>query len=330
MNIVQEFLLIASKIFGSDNEISFEKNLPILFSRSSTVLRFKGYRDNYVICSNFDDPSSVYQLYSFLKKKHDWTYIFLHKGFESIHRNEYKTLIKAHANIITSYGDVVTSGVRNNNLEYLFNEVDNQTYSYTKKTQLVLKFYFLNKRRSYTVREIANKVGISPASVARANETLFHLGALEKKGFGAGIEYILKNKREVLRQLKNEFLRPFESSSLILINKNEEYLLDKWCLSGQSALSEFTGLLSASNVATTYALPEEAYKAFQDNRKDLDIDIDAKIICIQSFIYDPLIFSNNRCIDSFDMYLTMLFEEDLNDPRIHEAFKIIERKLLNV
>jgi len=328
MNITQEFLSIAPKVFGNNVEISFEKNLPLILSKTGSVIKIKDHRDNFVICSDFSSPNNVYQLYSLYKKQCDFTYLYLFKGFESIHKEEYRKLIKAHANTINSYGDIITSGNRINGLEYMFGDSNQKIYPYTKKTQLVLKFYLFNKKQPYTVREIANKINISPASVTRANETLFHLGALTRNGVGAGTEYILKSKREVLKQLKNDFIKPFESNSLILINKNEKEL-DNLLLSGQSAVAEYTDLNISSNVPTTYALEKKQFDSFFANQSNKEFDDNSKIICVQSYLYDPIIFSNNKCIDMFDTYLTMLFDEDLSDPRVHSAFKEIERKLLN-
>lgn len=328
MNITQEFLSIVPRVFGNNIEISFEKDLPLFFSKIGTVIKIKDYRDNYVICADFSNPNDVYQLYSLFKKQSDFTYLYLFKGFENTHKDEYKKLVKGHASTINSYGDIVTSGNRINGLEYMSGGSNEKIYPYTKKTQLVLKFYFLNKRKPYTVREIASKIGVSPASVARANETMFHLGALTKTGLGAGTEYILKNKKEVIKQLKNEFIKPFESSSLVLIDKNKTKQ-EKMVLSGQSALAEQSELTTASNVPTTYALEKKQFKTFLANHENEELDDNSEIICVQSYIYDPTIFSKNSCIDLFDIYLTMLFDEDLNDPRVYSAFKEIERKLLN-
>ena len=330
MNVVDEFLNIAPVAFEIIGKTTYENNLPFMFSQSSKVIKIRSYRDIYVICSDFKNPISVFQLYSYLKRKNPNTYVYLFRGFESNFKFEYKTIINHRVNCVNSRGDVVTYGDRNDSLKYVFDElIEDNRNSYTKNTQLVLKYYFLNRKQPYTVREISEKIRISPATIARSNEVLYQLGALEKNGYNTRGEYVLKNKREVLKLLKNHFIRPYESSYLLQIDK-EQMNDERWLIAGQYAVSVITDLMPETNVPPTYAVYKRELSQLFNGNLNSNFIHRTNIVCVQSYIYDPTIFSKGKMIDIFDLYLTIFFEcKSNNDPRLSAALKQAEGILLD-
>ena len=330
MNIVNEFLNIAPEAFDIVGEITYVDDLPFMFSQSAKVVKIRSYRDIYVICSDFKNPFSVFQLYSHLKSKNKNTYVYLFRGFESDFKFEYRLIINHRINHVNSRGDVNTYASRGGSWKFIFDElIEDKKNSYTKNTQLVLKFYLLNKRRPYTVREISEKIKVSPATIARSNEVLYQFGALEKDGYNTHGEYVLKNKREVLRLLRNHYIRPYDSSYLLQLDK-EQTNDEKWLIAGQYAISAITDLMPETNVPPTFAVYKNDFDLLHYRKLNSDYGNSTNIICIQTYIYDPTIFSKGKMIDNFDLFLTLFFEYKMNsDPRIAQALNEAERILLD-
>ena len=327
-----EFLYIANRVFGNNIDIKEYFDYPIAFKGVVRIFTIENYRTSFVIC--FDERKdfiNALQLYVSLKRKNKEPYIYVPKHISMESKDVLRFISKNHISYIDHFGGMYTYNPndRIDILKSMFDELrEDNTFSYTKNVQLVLKFYFLKPVRSYTSREVADVLKISPSSVTRANEVLFRIGALEKTGLGAGIEYFIKSKKNVLKMMERYFIKPYEKSFFIAVDDYRYNLISSNLLSGQYALSEYSDLMPESNIPS-FAVYKKTFAPIYNSYISLSIEDPAHFVQVQLYIYDPTILSQGKTIDLFDLYLTMLFDEDLNDPRIFAAFNTIKEKLIN-
>ena len=326
-----EFINIANKAFVSIDTIEKYTSFPISFQSIFEVFKVTELDDSkFVIC--FDKLPSItvlLQLLSFLKKEKK-TYVYLSSDFIAKESSYFSIIYRYKIPFVDCFAhkhDGIDQKI--NFFDEMIQEVNADTeYTYTRNTQLVFKYYLFNKRGSYTTRAIADFIKISPSSVSRANETLYSLGVLKKTGYGAGIEYKLANRKTAIKVLQNYFILPYEKTYTLLVEDYDFQNLSKNPVSGDYALSEYTDLLPLHN-NKIYAVWKKKFMTFYNAYTSLTHLNPRNYIMVQSFIYDPTIFSKNEFIDLLDMYIIVLKKENLNDPRINEAFKILERIIIN-
>ena len=240
-------------------------------------------------------------------------------------------IFKNHISYIDYCGGVYTYSLNDkiDLLKYLFDaSKEENDFSYTKNVQLVLKYYFLKPVRSYTSREVAAFLKISPSSVSRANELLNRLGVLDKSGYGAGTEYKLLNKKSVLKIMEEYFIKPYDNSYFLAVDEQGYKHISSYPVAGQDALSQYTDLMPEKRIPT-FAISKKEFKSFYDSYMGVTINNPPHYVQVQSYIYEPNLFTSGDKIDLFDLYITMLFDEDLNDPRVLAAFNNIKEQLLN-
>ena len=319
MNSSNEFISVSNKAFP--NLVSFEV----------WILGCSDGSFKYVICfDKLDYFTALVQLWFYLKNKKLNVFVYLSNEFYQKNDEYLKLILKHRLQYINCWGGVYTdNNQRINLMEEMFSDlmVENSN-SYTKYTQLVFKYYLFNKIKPYTVRSIAEYINISPASVSRANETLYQLGVLQKEGVGAGIEYTLINKKKAIKLLNNYYLLPYENMYSLLLDDYEYGEMQKNPLSGDYAISEYSELLPLTSVKT-YAVWKKKFAPFYNAYQSLSHNFSNNFATVHTFIYDPTLFAINGVIDLLDIYIVMLKKYDLNDPRINQAFKVIERKLID-
>ena len=331
MNSYKEFLSIVSFAFNGYEGIKLYNDFPLAYKNICKVfsIDFDG-ETHLVIC--FDDTNHFYDallLYVYLKKEYKKTFIYVSKAFKNVEKEKLVLLLRKHISFIDDVGGVYSYFGKINYLEESFKEIKEESDTeYTKKTQLVFKYYFFNKKKNYPVREIAEALGISASSVSRANETLSRIGVLDKNGYGKNTAYLLVNKRKALNLLKPYFIKPFEKEYFLALDDVYFETLSPKLLSSEYALSEYTDLLPSSK-SETFAVDKNKFVPFYNAYLSVEINNPTHFVSIQPFIYNPSLFSDGKTIDLIDLYIIMLKDEDLRNPRVMESFKEIERKLLN-
>ncbi len=331
MDSENEFLSIVHVAFKDCVNIKQYFDLPILYASVCKVFCIEQIeQDSYVIC--FDDYSAFYNvllLYVNLKKENKRVFIYASKDFKTKENRKFNLLVFRHVSFVDDAGGVYFYEGRINYLEELFHDLRTEVEAgYTKNTQLVFKYYLFNPSKSYTVRTIADYLNISPASVSRANESLFQLGVLTKDGSGAGLEYKIINKNQALKKLRAHFVKPYDKKYYLVLNDNQFDRVSSYLLSAENALSYYTDLAAKSKI-TTYAVSKKDFAPFYNAYLSISIGDANHYAAVQTFIYNPRLFSKGKAIDLFDLYVIMLFDEDLNDPRVMDAFNAIRSQLIN-
>lgn len=330
MKSSQDFLSSLNIVFPKCLEIKQFYDVPIIYKNMCIVYIVKqDDNDNYVIC--FDDSNYFYNvltLYVSLKRSLNRVFLFVTKEFKSTEKTKFSLLTNRHISFVDD-GGIYYCEQRINVLEPLFDDLKaDLDYGYTKNTQLVFKYYLFNPPKAYTVRAIADCLKISPASVSRANEILFNIGVLSSSGYGAGLEYTFIKKRLALKKIEPYLIRPYEKKYFLALDDNNYQLVESGLLSGGQALSEYTNLSPSSNMEV-FAISKKDFAPIYNAYSGLIITNPTHFVAVESYIYDPRIFSNGKMIDLFDLYVTMIKEENLDDPRVKEAVKVVEGLLIN-
>ena len=328
----KEFINISSKVFPDIVNIDTYTDYPIGFKELFNVFIIKRSGEEVlVIC--FDKMSSISSLTQFLNylKKSHTVYIYLSSDFMMHDPNSFSLIYRHRFPFIDYFGRIYNDdGVTNSFKDIVSDLCDEAQLTYTKFTQLVYKYYLFHHQGSFTVRTIADDLKISPSSVSRANETLCHLGVLTTSGVGAGKEYSLINKKASLKILKDYFLLPYNKTYYLLLDEDGFNKISNYPLSLDDALSEYTELLKSTNTKT-YAVWKKEFNDFYQTYTSKIYSNSAHYVAVQSFIYDPKLFSlDGKVIDLLDIYIIMLKKENLKDPRMNDAFKEIERRLINI
>ena len=330
MKSSQEFLSVLNIVFPRCLEIKQFTDVPLIYKDMCLVycVEQEG-NSNYVIC--FDDSGfffNVLTLYVSLKQKFDRVFLYASKEFKAKEKTKFALLTYRHISFVDDGGTYFCE-TRINTLEALFDDLKaDMDYGYTKNTQLVFKYYLFNPVKSYTVRTIADFLKISPASVSRANETLSKLGVLSSSGYGAGLEYTIINKRDALKKVRPYFIRPFEKKYFLALDYSQYDLMPDNLISGGQALSEYTDLSPSSNVRT-FAIYKKDFAPFYNAYCSVAILNPTEFVAVESYIYGPNLFSDGKLVDLFDLYVTVIKEENIDDPRVKEALKKVEGLLIN-
>ena len=78
----------------------------------------------------------------------------------------------------------------------------------------------------------------------------------------------------------------------------------------------------------TCAISKNAYKTIEDRcRQSLDeFLLSEKVVKVEVWKYDPMIFKNNDCVDTLSLYLSF---ENENDERTNEALNELMKEIRN-
>lgn len=330
MRSSQEFLSNLNIVFPRCTEIKQLTDIPVIYKDVCLVYCVEQEeQQNYIIC--FDNSAfffNVLTLYVSLKEQFDRVFLYVSKEFKAKEKTKFALLTFRHISFVDDGGTYFCE-TRINVLEALFDDLKtDMDYGYTKNTQLVFKYYLFNPIKPYTVRAIADFLKISPASVSRANETLNKLGALSSTGYGAGLEYTIINKKEALKIAKPYFIKPFDKKFFLALDDSYYEMISDNLKSGGQALSEYTDL-SPSSKMETFAIYKKDFAPFYNAYCSVAILDPSLFVAVESYIYNPKLFSNGKSIDLFDLYVSIIKEENLDDPRVKESLKKVEGLLIN-
>lgn len=320
-------LKILKRVFGSEAKITFsEINGPLIVNANSILAKVN---QNYLVCpkdiENFSFSFLASAFYCVKKQRRENVYLFYpgsNDGWIDILNKEKIPYVDISGKIV-SYD---TEPLELNS--FLDFDIELGKVLYTKTTQLVAKFYLFNPKGAYTVREIAKKINVHPASVARANEVLHYLGTLNKNENATYTTYKLIGRELLLRKLDKYFINPFSFVKVMYLDELNEHLIRKSLLSGDSALSKFTSLsdIQHKKVIAMYkkdlVINYNIYLKFKIAKPTIAYEV-------QSFIYNPFIFAKDKYIDLLDLYIMTKNGPNSKDPRVKMAIEELRRAIID-
>lgn len=183
---------------------------------------------------------------------------------------------------------------------------------------LFLLLLYENTR--FTKKEAADKLGVLPMSISRASKQLREKGLIEEKK--QGTEIIIDRsvtERDAFYEKAERFLINPIQDVIYLPDRNE---YNDALMSGEYSLSQRSDL--GYPKYAEYAL----YKNIPDVRALVGVDPNLyygdKLIRIQRWKYDPLMFSVDRQVDPVSLICT--FAEN-SDERIQKCIKQVEEEI---
>lgn len=185
--------------------------------------------------------------------------------------------------------------------------------SFDPSTQAVL-IGALNRlyHQPITPKELSQRLYYSAMSMTRALDQIESagVGKIQKSGKQRFLLFS-EDKKSLWEEVKNKLSDPVRDRARFFENDiPEEYRL----LAGESALSEMSALVAPQTA--TYAVSREKWKRIE--RKAIpSLEMSEPDTCeVQVWRYDPELFSDERCVDVFSLYLSM---ENIQDERVQMA-----------
>lgn len=317
MNYENEFLSIFK---GRELEICKESlDLPLIFSNIS-IFNISNFL--YIVpddsANDLNDAIKVKNLLE-KEKPNSRVYIFVPKFF----RDYISAFSKSRINFINSYGEEHYFNGTSKSFTF-FESIDNVKYN--KSTQLVFKYFILKNTSTSTVREIQNVVHLSTSTISIALYTLYKMRILDLEGNSTSSSYHLRNRKEAFQILSKHFINPIKNRSYVMINQTDvENLTSNYLLSGERAIEQYTNL-SAKHETLQIAILEKQAKNLLSKLHSETTNYPI-LLEMQSFIYDPTLFSIGNVVDEFDTYLILKFDSSL-DVREEYELKALEEKLI--
>lgn len=221
---------------------------------------------------------------------------------------------------------------------------NNECRRFSPKEQLVFLYLFNTYKepnlKNLSIKDISNRTKISKSTVQKCFSLLVEHGFLIKIGVTKNAKYFYSPDMKLMKFIKYFMINPisdklyYELSNIDLSVKN--YIYNNGILSSEAALSERT--LYTKPDITSYAFEkyDEIYSILEKNNvtpiqsEELAnfIARNSEVICIESWLYDPKIISNNKIIDNLSLY--KILEASIDDQhRLHQELKKLIFNIIN-
>lgn len=194
---------------------------------------------------------------------------------------------------------------------------------FTPQIQLCALFFFYQKEKEYTSNEISEITGLNVMAISRGLSALNQLDLLSVRKAARTNYYAIKTtKPNYISTIKDYLISPIQK----VLYASESDLKSISVKAGYTALEQMTSIVDDS--VKTCAISKNAYKTIEDRcRQSLDeFLLSEKVVKVEVWKYDPMIFKNNDCVDKLSLYLSF---ENENDERTNEALNELMKEIKN-
>ena len=194
---------------------------------------------------------------------------------------------------------------------------------FTPQTQLCALFFYYKNEKEYTSKEISETTGLNDMAVSRGISALTELELLSIRKVARTNYYKIKeSKNKFLDIIKDYLISPV----LKQVYASLETIFNVGIKSGYTALSQLTSIVD--DPIQTYAVSRTTYKSIENNcRESIEMfSLNDKIVKIEVWKYDPIIFMSDDCVDRLSLYLS--FESD-HDERTEESIEELIKETNN-
>ena len=194
---------------------------------------------------------------------------------------------------------------------------------FTPQIQLCALFFLYKKEKEYTAKEISETTGLNVMAVSRGVSALTELELLLVRKAARTNYYTIKaSKNKFLESIKDYLISPV----LKRVYADGKTIFNVGIKSGYTALSQLTSVVDDS--IQTYAVSRTTFKSIESNcRESSDMfSLNDKIVKIEVWRYDPMIFMVDNCVDRLSLYLS--FAKD-NDERTEESLEELMKEINN-
>lgn len=306
---VLKVLELLEKKLGTDYYWKkYKKPLPLIFSDNFFVIEATSQFDQFVLIIPFDSNVGielVRGVCSYIKEK---PIVYIEN--------------KALAKEVESYGI------------YYFNRLgqycsptpqsEMSVSSYTKLTQLVVKYLLLSKSNLFSTRQVAEFFGVSNASIKRAYDFLENVGAIQKVGvYTSSVSYNIKSKKHLLDCVKKHFILPYKRITRTFVNYGVlDHFAKDMFYSAEHVLARVSSLANPDEIELAASAKVFNNLIHENSKKILYGD---ELVTIEEWIYKIDYFSITNEIDLVDAYIIVSKRyENTIDSRISAAIKQLE------
>ncbi len=311
---VLEVLNLLEKKLGADYYWKkYKKPLPLIFSNNFFITEAISQFDRFVLIIPFDsniDIDLVRGVCSYIKEK---AIVYIENS--------------ALAREVETYGIHYFDRLGKYCSPAPQSEVS--ALSYTKLTQLVVKYFLLSKTKLFSTRQVAEFFGVSNASIKRAYDFLESIGAIQKVGsFTSSVSYNIHSKKHLLNCVKKYFILPYKRIKRVFVDYGDlDYFAKEMFYSAEHVLARVSDLANPDEIEL--AAPSKVFNKLihEDTRRMMYAN---ELVTIEDWIYKIDYFSINNEIDLVDAYIIISKRyENTVDSRISTAIKQLERAITN-
>jgi len=232
-------------------------------------------------------------------------------GLSSIKSAQMEALIRNNISFVVC-GEQVYMPFLGMALNYKKTKEKDTVQKFTPAAQMLFLYLIYNKNAGrMQKKDVAEKLHLTRTSITRATELLSSLGLLKEEREGTAI-YISASSRghEYYKMGEKYLISPVQKK--IYVRKCDE--LDKYCVAGESALSE-----RRTNVEmSSYALDKKLLKTAHLEQMDKKWQADYPLAEIECWKYDPMLFAVDGKVDPISLACSFMNENsDKADIEIH-------------
>ena len=200
--------------------------------------------------------------------------------------------------------------------------------TYTKGTQLLIKYLLLSKSKGLSTRQIANVLEVSNTSIQRAYDYLEAEGSVIRIGsYTSTVSYMISRKR-LLECLKRNMISPIKRSLIMFLKNSAVNMFKNKLYKGAEAVLSINSDLDDS-ISIEYATDSETFNKFLTNPEKYESN-SGEFVTIEEWVYKINYFSNDGCIDLVDAYIVLSKRyQDTDDSRIIYALNELEKRVLS-
>ena len=288
----------------------YRKQLPLIYSENFSLFECLSQYNNFVLIipTKEDVPLELFRgVHKYIKENN---YLFIHNS----------RLIREMENNMIPFFD--------NNGAFHANKQSNvnKELTYTKTTQLVVKYLLLVNDKDVSTRRVAAFLGISNTSVKRAYDFLESVGAIQKEGsYTSTVTYGIKSKKHLLETVKKYFIIPYKRTARILVDYGDlDRLNNKTYYGAEHVLPLVSDLDNPDDIEL--AMDSNTFNEMLGS----DYSYGDELITIEEWIYKVDYFIIDKSIDSIDAYIVLSKRyKNTTDSRISSAIKQLERAIIN-
>lgn len=200
--------------------------------------------------------------------------------------------------------------------------------TYTKATQLLVKYLLLGSGEYKSTRQIAGFLNISNTSIKRAYDFLESIDAVERTGLNtSNVAYRMKSKRHFFDCVKKYFILPYRYSfkSFTDFYKKGSFT-DSLYHGAEYVLSKYSDLDQSETIE--YATNHRIFDLIS-RVTFLEKPTNDTLVTYEEWIYKIDFFSDNGEIDLVDAYIVLSKRyKKSTDTRVISAIKELERQIL--
>lgn len=312
-DVIKVLELLEKKLGADYYWKKYKKPLPLIFSNNFFIIEAISQFDRFVLIIPFDsniDIELVRGVCSYIKEK---AIVYIENS--------------ALAREVETYGIHYFDRFGQYCSPAPQSEVS--ALSYTKLTQLVVKYFLLSKTKLFSTRQVAEFFGVSNASIKRAYDFLESIGAIQKVGsFTSSVSYNIYSKKHLLNCVKKYFILPYKRIKRVFVDYGDlDYFAKEMFYSAEHVLARVSNLANPDEIEL--AAPSKVFNNLihENTRRMMYAN---ELVTIEDWIYKIDYFSINNEIDLVDAYIIISKRyENTVDPRISTAIKQLERAITN-